>query len=209
MLGVGRVAQEQVHAGVAEPGHAGQVGGPAAEGLLVKLDVAGMQNRPRAGVDRDGQRVRDGVVDGEVLALEHAVAAALALFDLDEHRFDAVLAAFGGDQRQGEPRADHRDVGPQPQQERDCPDVVLVGVGQHQRLDVVEPVFDVTQVRQDQVDTGLVVGGEHHSTVDDEQPAQVFENRHVAADFVDAAQRGDPQSTRGQRAGRGEVYVHG
>ena len=27
-LGVGRVAQEQVHAGVAEPGHPGQIGGP-------------------------------------------------------------------------------------------------------------------------------------------------------------------------------------
>ncbi len=136
------------------------------------------------------------------------MSTALTLFDLDEHRFDAVLAAFGCDQRQGEPRADHGDVGPQPQQERDCPDVVLVGVGQHQRLDVVEPVFDVTQVGQDQVDTGLVVGGEHHSAVDDEQPAHVLENRHVAADFVDAAQRSDPQPTGDQWAGRGEVYVH-
>ena len=89
MLGIRRVAQEQVHAGVAEPGHAGQVGGPAVERQLVELDVAGVQHGAGAGVHRDGQRVRDGVVDGEVLALEHAVRAALPLGDLDEHRLDA------------------------------------------------------------------------------------------------------------------------
>ncbi|CNK32221.1 Uncharacterised protein [Mycobacterium tuberculosis] len=86
--------------------------------------------------------------------------------------------------------------------------MVLVGVRQHQCLDVVEPVLDVPQVGQDQIDAGLVVGGEHHAAVDDEQPAEVFENRHVTADFVDAAQRGDPQPTGGQRAGRDEVFVH-
>ena len=134
--------------------------------------------------------------------------AALSLCDLDEHRLDPVLAAFRGDQRQGELRPDDRDVGPQLEQERDRPDVVLVRMGQHQRLDVVEPVLDMAQVGQDQVDAGLVVGGEHHPAVDDQQPAQVLENRHIAADFADAAQRGDPQPTCGQGTRWREVYVH-
>ncbi|BBY11130.1 hypothetical protein MMARJ_18700 [Mycobacterium marseillense] len=86
--------------------------------------------------------------------------------------------------------------------------MILVRVGEHQRLDVVEPILDMAQIREDQVDPGLVVGGKHHPAVDDEQPAQVLQNRHVAADFADAAKRGDPQPSSGQRAWRGEVYIH-
>ena len=127
---------------------------------------------------------------------------ALALGDLDEHRLDAVFAALLRDQRQRELRADDRDVGPQLEQERDGADVVLVRVGQHQRLDVVEAVLDVPQVGQDQVDAGLVVAGEQHPAVDDQQPAEMLENGHVAADFADAAQRGDPQAAGGQRPRR-------
>ena len=192
MFGVGRVAQKQVHTGVAEPRHAGQVGGATVQRGLVEFDVTGVQYGSRTGVHRDRQRVGDGVVDGEVFALEHAVAAALPLFDFDEHRLDAVLAAFGGDHGQGELGADDGNVAPQLEQERDCPDVVFVGVRQHQRFDVVKPVFDMAQVGQNQVDAGLVMRGEHHPAVDDQQPAQVFENGHVAADFADAAQCRDP-----------------
>ena len=94
------------------------------------------------------------------------------------------------------------------EQERNRPDVVFVGVRQHQRLDVVEPVFDVSQVRQDQVDARLVVGREHHPAVDDQQPAEVLENGHVAADFADSTQRGDPQTTCGQRTRWLKVYIH-
>jgi hypothetical protein len=36
----------------------------------------------------------------------------------------------------------------------------------------------------------------------------MLENRHVAADFVDSAQRGDSQTTRGQRTWRLKVYIH-
>ena len=148
------------------------------------------------------------MVDREVFALEHSVRGAHPFGHLDEHRLDPVLTAFRGDQGQGELRADDRNVGPQLEQERDRPDVVFVRMRQHQRLDIVEPMFDVTQIRQDQVDAGLVVGGKHHPAVDDQQPAQMLENRHVAADFADSAQRGDPQTTGGQRTWRLKVYIH-
>jgi hypothetical protein len=36
----------------------------------------------------------------------------------------------------------------------------------------------------------------------------MLENRHVPADFVDAAQRGDPKTARSQRTRWGEVYIH-
>ena len=127
-LGIGRVAQEQVDSGVTQSRHPGQIGGPAVQWKLVEFDVAGVQNRAGAGVDRDGQRVGDGVIDCEVLALEHTVGAALPLDHFDQHRLDAVFPAFGGDQREGEPGAHHRDVGTLFEQERDRADVVLVGV---------------------------------------------------------------------------------
>jgi hypothetical protein len=36
----------------------------------------------------------------------------------------------------------------------------------------------------------------------------MLENRHVAADFVDSAQRGHPQTTSGQRPWRPKVTIH-
>ncbi len=86
--------------------------------------------------------------------------------------------------------------------------MVLVRMGQHQCLDVIEPVLDMAQIGQDQIDTGFVMGGEHHPAVDDQQSAQVLENRHIAADFTDTAQRGDPQPACGQGTWWGEVYIH-
>ena len=76
--------------------------------------------------------------------------------------------------------------------------MVLVRVGEHQRLDVVEAILDVAQVGQDQVDARFVVTGEQHAAVDDQQSAEMLENGHVAADFADAAEGRHPQATRGQ-----------
>ena len=54
----------------------GEVGEPAVERQLVELDVAGVQHQPGRRADGDRQRVRDRVVDREVLAVELAVARA-------------------------------------------------------------------------------------------------------------------------------------
>ena len=68
------------------------------------------------------------------------------------------------------------------------------------RLDVVQAVPDGVEVRQDQVDAGLVLLGEEHAAVDDQQAAAVLEDRHVAADLAEAAERGDPQAALGSAA---------
>jgi hypothetical protein len=112
-----------------------------------------------------------------------------------------MLAALGGQQRQGEPGADHRQIRPQPQQERHRADVVLVSVGEHERLDVVQPAFDRAEIRQDEVHARRVVGREEHSAVDHEQPAGVLEDRHVAADLTDPTECDHPQAGVGQRRG--------
>ena len=115
-------------------------------------------------------------------------------------RLDPVLLQLRLDEGQRQPRADQRDVGAQAQQVRDGADVVLVAVGEDDGLDVVEPVLDVGEVGQDQVDAGLVVLGEEDAAVDDEQPAVDLEDGHVAADVPQAAERDDPQGVLGSLA---------
>ena len=148
------------------------------------------------------------MVDREVLALEHAMRRSLPLRNLHEHRLDAVFAALLRDQRQRELRSDKRNIRPQLQQERDGPDVVLMGMGQHQRLDVVETILDGRRSGRIRSTPGLVVAGKQYAAVHDQQSTEMLENRHVAADFADATQRGDPQTSRGQRPRRSEIGIH-
>ena len=87
----------------------------------------------------------------------------------------------------------------------DGADVVLVAVGEHQRLDVVEAVPDRLEVGEDQVDARVVLLGEQHAAVDDQQPAVVLEDGHVPADLAEPAERDDPQAVLGERSGGGEL----
>ena len=66
-------------------------------------------------------------------------------------------------------------------------------------IDGVEAVTDRLEVREDQVDAGVVVLGEQHPAVDDEQASVVLEDGHVAADLAEAAERDDAQAACGQR----------
>ncbi len=169
---------------------------------LVHLEVAGVQHQPGLGADGDREAVRDGVVDRDELEVEHPELAALPLGDLDGDRGDLVLLELRGEERQRQLRADHGDVGPLAQQVRHAADVVLVAVREDDRLDLVEPVPDPGEVRQDHVDPGLVLLGEEHPAVDDEQLAVVLEDRHVAADLAEAAERDDAQGALRQRRWR-------
>ena len=66
-------------------------------------------------------------------------------------------------------------------------------------------LLDRLEVGQDQVDAGLVLLGEQHAAVDDEELAVELEDGHVAADLAEAAERGDAQRS-GLEGGR---VVHG
>ena len=198
-LRVGGVREQQVDALGAEPREAGQVGDPPVERQLVHLEVAGVQHQPGRGPDGHGQRVRDGVVDREELTLERPQRLPPALAHGQRVRLDPPLGQLGLDQRERELRPDQRDVRLVGEQVRHGADVVLVAVGEHDRLDVFEPVEDRREVRQDQVDARLLDVGEEHAAVDDEQLAVVLEDGHVAPDGTEAAQWHHPQAAPGQR----------
>ena len=206
-LGVGGVHHEEVHALLAEAGEGAQVGDAAVERQLVHLEVTGVQHGAGGGGDRHGERVRDGVVDRDELAVEDAELLALPFLHLEGVGLDAVLLELRLDERERQARADQRDVLAQPQQVRHGTDVVLVPVRQHDRLDVVEAVLDVVEVRQDQVHAGLVVLGEQHAAVDDEQLSGMLQDRHVASHLAQAAEGDHPQSAVRQRGGQGQFGV--
>ena len=67
--------------------------------------------------------------------------------------------------------------------------------------DVVQPVPDRGEVREDHVDAGLVLLGEQHAAVDDQQLAGVLEDGHVAADLAEAAEGDDAQTPGRQLRG--------
>ncbi len=198
-LGVGGVGQEQVNAFPAKPRETTEIGQPAVKGQLVHLEVAGVQHQAGRRADGDRQRVRDGVVDREELTGKRTEAADLLLPDLDHGRADAVLGELGRGQRKGEPGTHQRNVAAFAQQVGYGTDVILMGVGEDNRVNRVEPVPDGGEVRQDQIHTRLVRLGEQDPTVDDEQPAIELEHGHIAADFAQPPQRDDAQTVSGQR----------
>ncbi len=192
-LGVGGVGQEEVDALLPQPRERAQVGDPAVERQLVHLEVAGVQHHAGRGPDGDGQGVGDGVVHRDELEVERAEGQPVALLHLVVHGLlEAVLAELGVEEGQGELGPDERDVLALAEEVRRGADVVLVAVGEDQRLDLVQAVPDGLEVGKDQVDAGVVVLGEQHPAVDDEEAVVVLEDRHVAAYFAEAAERDDP-----------------
>ena len=62
--------------------------------------------------------------------------------------------------------------------------------------DVIETVLDVAEIGQDEVDAGLVLLGEEHAAVDDQQLAVDLEDGHVPPDLAQATERHDAQGAR-------------
>src|SRR5699024_8951271 len=192
----------------ADPVHRGRPGRLRVCGQLIALGVTGHHQRLATGLDAHAQALGDRVVDVEVADLELARGADGRLVDLPEDRLDAVLLALGRDQGERELGPDHGDVRSQLEQERDRPDVVLVRVGDHKRLDPVETVLDRTEVREDEVDAGLGRAREEHAAVHDQQLRVVFEDRHVAADLGDTTEGGHSQRALAGLRRVGKTYRH-
>ena len=182
-LGVGGVGEEEVDALLPQPRERAEVGQPSVQRQLVHLEVAGMQQSAGRRANHDGERVGDRVVDRDELEVEDAELLPRALLDRQRVRRDAVLLELGLEQGEGQLRADERDVGLALEQERHRTDVVLVAVGEDDRLDLVEPAVEVLEVGEDQVDPGVVVLREEHAAVDDQQAALGLEDGHVATDL--------------------------
>ena len=79
------------------------------------------------------------------------------------------------------------------QHPRQRADVVLVAVGDDDRLDVVDVLAQVGEVGQHEVDAHHLGGREAQPDVDDDDPAVVLDDGHVLADLAEPAEREDAQ----------------
>ena len=156
------------------------------ERQLVELDVAGVNQGAGGRLDVHGERVGDRVGDGDEFEVERADLELVASLDLHHGGMLVVLLAFRLNEGEGQLGADQRDVRAQLEQVGHAADVVLVAVGEHQGVDLVETVLDVAEIGQDEIHARLLLLGEEHAAVDEQQVTVVFDHVHVAADFTQA-----------------------
>ena len=190
-LGVGGIHHQQVHALFADLAEFDKVSDAVVKRQLVELDVARVDQRAGRSLDVDGQGVRDGVGDVDEFKVERAHLELVAAGDLHLGGVLVVFLALGVHEREGQLGADQRDVRAQLEQVGHAADVVLVAVGQHEGVHLVETVLDVAEIRQDEIHARLLLLGEEHAAVDEQQVTVVFDHVHVAADFAQAAERRD------------------
>jgi hypothetical protein len=139
-VGVGRVAAEHGQPFFAETGQARDVRRPPVNGRLVELVVAGHQNRAGLGLQEDGPHVGDRVGEVDQLELERPAADLLPRRQLLQGSAvgELVLVELGADHADRQQAA--VDLRRHPDLFEDVgqrPDVVLVAVGEDDRLDVV------------------------------------------------------------------------
>ena len=104
------------------------------------------------------------------------------------------LGAPHGDRQLAAVDHGHRRLPQVPQHPRQRADVVLVPVGDDDRLDVLDVLAQVREVRQHEVDAHHLGGREAQPAVDHDDLAVVLDDGHVLADLADAPQREDAQS---------------
>src|SRR5918993_3266312 len=81
--------------------------------------------------------------------------------------------------------------------------MIFVAVGQHQRLELALPAFQIGEVRYDQIDPGQIRLGKHRAGVDDDSRPLTRDRHHVEAELAKAAERHDIDW---RRAGRHRLH---
>jgi hypothetical protein len=118
---------------------------------------------------------------------------------------ETVLFELRLEQREREGGAIDRTV-EQRHHVRDAADVVLVAVGEDERLDMVATGLDVGHVGDDQVDPELIGVRKHHAGVDQDGRVLPRHGHHVHAELAKAAQGDDLESGRRHRGYRGLIH---
>ena len=191
-LGVGALREQREHTLVAESRKAVEVGHPALDGGVVDLEVAGVDDHTRRSVHRDGDSVRDAVVDVDQLDVKAAELYMPAGVHLDERRGrgETVLLQFVLDQTDGQRGAVDRHVHLR-EQIRDAADMVLMAVGDDHAADAVAVLLQIGEIRDDQIDAEHIAVGERHTAVNDHDIALALKHGEVLADLVETAEEGD------------------
>ena len=154
-LGIGGVRQEQVNAFFTQFSEVAQIGDAPIQRQLIHLKVAGVQHGASTGANKDRKGIRDRVIHRNKFALIRTETLHLVFFHRQRVRLNAVLGKFRLHKGQGQLRADEGNIRAFFQQVRYCTDMVFMPVSEHHGHHVVDAPHHVTQIGQDQINTGL------------------------------------------------------
>ena len=172
----------------------GEVGQLAVDRGVVELEVAGVDDRPDRRAQGDAHRVRDGVADPERHDVERADVELVARIERDQRVVvELVLLDLVAEQAAGQGRGVDRHARELGEDVRQPADVVLVGVGDQERLDLGAALLEVGDVGDDEVDAEHLLVREHQPAVDDHDLVAVLEDVHVLADLAHPAERDDAE----------------
>ncbi len=191
---VGGITHHRQHALVAQALDRLDVSRGAELRIGIDLPVSGVQDHAQRRADRHPIRLRNRMGYGDQFKLERPEldrAAQGHLGDLDRV-FQILVAQFLADEEGGERRGVERrlQARPQPAQR---PDMVLMGVGEHDAQDVLGVVLHEGRIGHDDLDAWRGGVAEGHAHIDDDPLAAIGRPVAVAieihTDLVGASQR--------------------
>ncbi len=77
-------------------------------------------------------------------------------------------------------------------------------MGDEDPPEIVHPFGDKRDIRNDEVDSALVLFGELPAAIEQDQVLSALHGGHILADFTDSAERYDAKAIRADRAGSGQ-----
>ena len=172
-------------------GEFAQVGDAVVDRKRVDLEIASVNQAACWSGDSNSQSVRDGVRHRNKLQVERAYLGGVLIVYHVADWLNSKLFALCLYECQGQGGAVERNIWPLAQQVRNSANVVLMAVGEHERIHLVQAWANVGEVRQNQVNAWLLGVREENTAIDEQQVAVVFDGVHVAADFAQTTESDD------------------
>ena len=202
LLGVRGVREQAQDALGAELREDREVRELAVDRGVVELEVAGVDDRPDRRAQGDPHRVGDRVADPERDDRERADLELIARVEREDRVVvELVLLDLVAEEPARQRRGVDRHARELGEHVRQAADVVLVGVGDEEGLDLLAVLLEVGDVGDDEVDAEHLLVGEHEAAVDDDDLVAVLEDVHVLADLAHPAERDDAERLIGSLGG--------
>ena len=196
-LDIGRVGQQEQDAAFPPFGQTRQVGLPVVNRRMINLEIAGVDDRAQGSRNGQGRGVHNAVGDRDALDVKRPDLPLLAGTKLVDGRLlkQTPFGQLVANQAQGERRAIDRHV-KLLEQIRQGADMVLVAVGEDDRLEVVVLV-QIAEIRDHHVNAEHLLLGKHQAAVHGNRGRTtalgraVFDQHEVEADLAQAAEGND------------------
>ena len=168
------------------------IGQLAVHGVRIEFEIGGMHHGADRRLHHHADRIGDTVADMEKLhreAAERQPVAGRNGMELAVRQQSGLLQFDLGKAARQRSGID-RNV-QVTQQVGQGADMILVAVGQHDRLHPIRTRGQIRDVGVDQVDAEHVAFGEHQAGIDHQNVIAAFQGHHVLADFAEAPQGDD------------------